>query len=409
MAIAPAVPARAQVGREGAGAVVVRNAAGADTALRWTVGPEPEVEIGGAPDDARYQFFRVVDAARLSDGRIVVADGGSLELRFYDARGAYVTAVGHEGEGPGEFRTLSGLEVGDGDTIYVFDRRLQRVSVFDTGGKLVRVLRVPVSVAPLEYVGRFTDGRWYARDEDRLVSGPAGAIQRDTARFLGFDVAFERRFAITAFAGVMTASFRAGGQTGYRRAPFSPSPAQDVFGNCLYVISGDRPEVRVFSSGGNPVLLVTLEMEPRPVSDAERSAWLDDLAAQTPEVARARLRRALEGVAMPEALPVFNDVVVDARGYIWLQEYIPQSESGRTWSGSGRRWLVLSPGGRLLGRMEMPVALTVFEIGADHVLSLWRDGLGEEFVRVYRLRARRDGRLGPPDECGAGVAWEDGG
>jgi hypothetical protein len=406
VSLAPASRAGAQVDHDSAGAAVVRNAAGADAALQWVIGPEPQVEIGGAPDDARYQLFRVAGAARLSDGRIVVADGGSFELRFYDARGTYVSAVGREGEGPGEFRLLSGLEVGEGDSIYVFDRRLQRVSVFGAGGALVRDLRVPPSAAPLEYVGRFADGRWYARDRDRLLSGPAGAIRRDTARFLGLDAAFERRFAITAFPGVMTASFRAGGRTGYRTAPFSPSPAQDVFRDCLYVVSGDKPEVRVFSSEGRPVLLVKMEAERRPVSDAQRAAWVEDLVAEVPAAANPALRQVLEGIPTPEELPVFNNVVVDAHGYIWLQEYMPQTGSGRSWSGSGRRWLVLSPGGWLLGRVEMPVALDVFAIGPDHVLGLWRDGVGEELVRLYRLRGRGDPRPRPPTQCGAGVAWD---
>src|SRR5690606_16795253 len=103
-------------GERAATDIAVRDSAGIalgeDTAAVWPEGggwhlsPEPLVEIGvldGAPED---QLFRVVGARRLGDGRIVVANSGTHELRFYDAQGRHLRSVGREGEGPGEFRGL---------------------------------------------------------------------------------------------------------------------------------------------------------------------------------------------------------------------------------------------------------------------------------------------------------------
>ena len=54
----------------------------------WRLGPTPSLDIGGADGDPDQQLFRVVDAVRLSDGRIVVANSGSNELLFFAANGS---------------------------------------------------------------------------------------------------------------------------------------------------------------------------------------------------------------------------------------------------------------------------------------------------------------------------------
>jgi hypothetical protein len=397
-----ASPALAQAEYDSAGVTIVHNPPAAGRSLDWTVGPEPQIEIGGATDDARYQLFRVVDAVRLSDGRIVVANGGSYELRFYDGSGAYVSAVGREGGGPGEFKSMWGLEVGTDDSIYVFDSELQRLSIFDVHGELVRDFSVLSSIGPLGYVGRFADGRWYVRDWDRLQPGPAGAIRRDTASYFRFDAAFGRHSLITTLPGIMTAIFRGAGSVGIRRAPFSTVPAHDVLGNCLYVVSGGDFDLRVFLSNGELVRLIRNDGELESVSEADRTGWIDDLlVTEAPEEARPQLRRFLEDIPTPEKLPVYNDVIVDAQGYIWLQEYTPLPGRGMYWSGSGRWWIVLDPTAKLLGRVEMPVALDVTEIGRDYVLGRWQDEIGEEFVRVYQLHRQRDPNIRPPLQCTA--------
>ena len=96
--------------RDSAGVTIVENVRGSwSEAQSWRLSPEPAVDIGvleGAPE---YQLFRVGGALRLDDGRIVVANGGTGELRFYDEAGSYLSASGRKGEGPGEFKRPVGI------------------------------------------------------------------------------------------------------------------------------------------------------------------------------------------------------------------------------------------------------------------------------------------------------------
>ena len=115
---------------EGAGAV------GREVEL-WRVSPTPFIEIGVREGEDAFQLDRATGSARLDDGRIVVLDGGSRQLRFFDAEGGFLTAVGDEGEGPGEFRTPTRLRRAGGDSIQVWDARLDRVSFFSIRGEFL--------------------------------------------------------------------------------------------------------------------------------------------------------------------------------------------------------------------------------------------------------------------------------
>lgn len=49
------------------------------------------------------------------------------------------------------------------------------------------------------------------------------------------------------------------------------------------------------------------------------------------------------------------------------------------------RWAVYGPDGLLVTRVATPPDGSVTHIGADFVLGVWRDDLGVERVRMYRL------------------------
>ncbi|MDE2793872.1 MAG: 6-bladed beta-propeller, partial [Gemmatimonadota bacterium] len=93
---------------DSAGIPVVRSRAPAlGSRLGWVVGEEAAVTIGTRDATDAFQLYRVGDATRLADGRIVVANAGSNELLVFDADGSHLGAWAGEGDGPGEFWDLS--------------------------------------------------------------------------------------------------------------------------------------------------------------------------------------------------------------------------------------------------------------------------------------------------------------
>jgi len=92
----------------------------------WTLGAEPTLHIGVIEGDEAYQLHDVRDAVRLPDGRVVVANQGTREVRVYAADGQFLAASGADGDGPGQWRAIANVHPVQGDTLLVVDHRLGR-------------------------------------------------------------------------------------------------------------------------------------------------------------------------------------------------------------------------------------------------------------------------------------------
>ena len=106
--------------------------------LPWRIGPEPTLSIGKLEGEEPYLLHWAGSAARLSDGRIMVGNYGSSEVRMFDASGDHMASWGGEGEGPGEFMSLSHAAPWPGDSIVAWYSSGLGVSVFDSDGNYGR-------------------------------------------------------------------------------------------------------------------------------------------------------------------------------------------------------------------------------------------------------------------------------
>ena len=84
--------------------------------------------------------------------------GQQLILRF-DSSGKQLGPIGQLGDGPGEYRSVTGLYYDRGDSLYVV-RDAYRIEVFDPGGRPVRSIKTPISgISAIVALG---DGRFLA-------------------------------------------------------------------------------------------------------------------------------------------------------------------------------------------------------------------------------------------------------
>jgi hypothetical protein len=104
------------------------------------IGTSPTVVIGTSDGPLELQFHRAISAHRLADGRIVVSNGGSSELRWFAPDGAFQLAAGRAGQGPGEFRGTPTLFPWPGDSLAAYDPSLERLSLFSASGDQGRVV-----------------------------------------------------------------------------------------------------------------------------------------------------------------------------------------------------------------------------------------------------------------------------
>lgn len=99
---------------------------------------EPTLEIGVLDGAEEYVFGSIESVVRLGDGTIAVSDPASTRISVYGTDGSFVRSWGREGDGPGEFRSLSRLYPLGRDSLMAAERYLGRVSVYDLGGTLSR-------------------------------------------------------------------------------------------------------------------------------------------------------------------------------------------------------------------------------------------------------------------------------
>jgi 6-bladed beta-propeller len=366
---------RSVVERDSAGVHIVESSSPAwRENAAWIVSPRPAVQIGAVEGNTNDQLFRVTMAKRLHDGRIVILNAGSNEMRIYSPTGGHIRSVGQEGQGPGEFRYPRTLWIGTSDTLIVGD--FERFSIFDSSGVFVRNESFGRS-APLD---RFSDGTFlrmvfapgvnpyetgYARPDYSLVRTSADAMLADTLVRLSGDETF--RFSpdgrgIAAWA-----------------APFGARRLVTLHSDHILTTDGATFEVRELDSDGSLIRIVRTPATPLPVTRQDiANLETGMLEPARDEQQRTMLNQLFAAWTYPSVQPASDQLFADSEGDTWMRHF--QAGSADT-----AEWRIFDPSGRWLGDVSLPGRLTIFEIGDDYILGLAHDDLDVEYVRLYTI------------------------
>lgn len=371
--------------RDSAGVIIVENAgAGAWEGVEgWRLAGSPALDLGSVGGDPAGQLHDVQGAVRLSDGRVIVANSGSAELRFFDAEGRHLRSVGGEGDGPGEFQNLSALGRTVSDTLVTYDWRARRLSVFGPDGGFVEAHQLQAVGNGIFFatsVGWLRNGVLVARTGQVFTPASAGGLHREPTTFLMYGPEGSLVDTLVRVPGNETYAWSGDRSIRVTRRPFGKTAVADVSPTRVAVAATDRYEVRVFGADGELRRVVRKRHEPLPVTREAFDAWLGERLARIDDPAdRKERRRNYAEIPLPDRMPAFEDLVLDVRGNLWVQEHDPPGTEAPS------RWSVFDPEGGFLGEVTMPRGFTPYEIGADYVLGRWRDELDVEHVQLYGL------------------------
>jgi hypothetical protein len=112
-------------------------------AQSWTLREELRYDPDGAAELASPGPLVVARS-----GDVYLGDFRNQRILVFDSRGRYGRALGRKGEGPGEFQGL-GRFGWLGDTLWVTDQRLGRVTFFGPDGRVLRTTTERISVPGL--------------------------------------------------------------------------------------------------------------------------------------------------------------------------------------------------------------------------------------------------------------------
>ena len=369
--------------RDSAGVRIVENARPSDgSMLGWRVDSVPSLSIGALEGDEPYLLDQVRDALTLPDGRIVVADRGSSELRVFDASGVHMESWGGRGEGPGEFNSLLEVAHWPGDSLIAWYSQSDRLSVFDSRGNFGRTL-IPGDLrnsAEVALPGGVI-----------LVSGASagGSVPGDGPSRR------QRRHAVVGAEGEFVASLGlhlgtewytsgSGNVIGIMSIPFTRAARTIAWGGLFVVAPNDTYEIRAYEPAGTLSRIVRRDhalIVPTSIhTDAEIERRVALRPPEQQDERRRGLREMFDDVPIAETFPAFDQLLADALGNLWVQEYDLPGEQR-----ANPLWTVFDPEGRALGFVETPAGMNVFEIGADYILGRATDDLGVEYVQVWSL------------------------
>jgi hypothetical protein len=173
--------------------------------------------------------------------------------------------------------------------------------------------------------------------------------------------------------------------------PLSPRAVFAVHGEEIYVAETLIPRIRVFDSTGSLQRELTWIPETTLSPDLALEEVGDLIRARAePERASLMLERA-DAFPVRDRVSDFWGFLVDERGFLWVRPYdivqhaLPSFAASVAGPGHGGEWLILSPEGVEVSRVQLPDALEPTQITEDVVVGIHRDELGVESVQVHRL------------------------
>ena len=389
--------------RDSAGVKIVENAGPAwGSGQGWKVVDSPLVDVGSKGGEAVYELDQVRGPVRLADGRLAIANAATSEVRLYDASGKHVRSVGRSGSGPGEFQQIAGIWRGPGDSLWVSDLLVRRMTVLDSaaavgrsytlgaqGGQIVPTNGKVDFAVP---TGLFADGsvlgvsqtftinqqrQGVYRDSVSVIRyGPDGAVQDTLGRFPGAEME-----QIQMNIGPQSISAPT-------PVPLGKQTAVAVGTSRVFVVQNNAWEVELRGLDGSLQILTRSPAKAGSITPSDVAAHRKELLEQMegqqmlrsmPEAIKKQFTARIDNAKYPATFPFFASLLADEEGNLWAQEAVAPTVKAQ-------RYAVVDSTGRWLGVVTMPADFRATYISSDAVYGVWKDDEGVEHLRGYPLR-----------------------
>jgi len=362
-----------------------------------------ETRIGSLMGDEVYSFGMITGAAVDDDGSIYVTDMQVPAIRKYSPDGEWLRDIGREGQGPGEYIYLMGIEKLPGQPLAILDQRNARVTLYGNGEYLTSFP---------SRSGLFTFAEMFGRDVDRntyvmatLPVGPRRAQRTANGSFYTEEESLKAWVRIDSEGTVVDTlpvpledaqgpSFILTGPGG----PYRPYTVMTLktLSPGGYVISARNDEYRICRPAEVGIFCFERSAQRLPVTAAEREQW-EEYDHWFAESAREQ-GRSWDSEPIPRTKPLLRELKTDDDGRIWVSvyaesEYVPYSAEQRA-SREGRPmleqkqapvWEVFEADGTFLGRVELPHSTSILAVRGTTLIGLQRGEYDEQYVVSFRL------------------------
>ncbi|MFN8571255.1 MAG: 6-bladed beta-propeller [Gemmatimonadaceae bacterium] len=384
-AFAPVWVAAQQV-KDSAGARIVRYGERDRARATWSVDPKPLLRIGGAAGEGPMELAQVLGVARLSDGRVVIANGGSTELRVFSPTGAFIRSIGRKGLGPGEFDGII-LMYRSADTLVVHDRQ-GRLQIYTADGTLVRSYARPTFGARgvSSTLGMLSDGASVVQGMDPVTDATSDDVTATATLGLKPPGTNEAR----AFTQIpVFERVRRGGQL---MGLFLGAVSRvAVMGERMCAGYTIRWEVQCFDRGGRLMSRTSRDVRPGRVSDADIEEFRRGYLVANRSQPEEKVKAALQMFQFADRRSAFGRFVPSPTGELWVGEFVVlesfvPGRRGTVIPEKPTTWSVLGADGSWVADVVLPARFSLLDAGRDYVAGIELDEDDVESVVLYRLR-----------------------
>jgi hypothetical protein len=351
--------------------------------------------IGGfGIDDPDYQFggLSANSLAGDADGNLYVLDADGFRVLGYGPDGSFLGSRGREGGGPGELGGSFGggprsMALGPGDTLWIDDQANQRLTLLPLAGGEPASVALPqssrglggaMSVDSAGVVGVLSTFSFSPGSAEGMPPRPIVRVGRDGQ--VG-DTLWTAPAPPTDIVRISSGGNRLMMMMSQQFAPGFHWVRFDDGGMAL--VETAAYELRVLDGSGEVERILRRNPPPRPVTEADRQAYLDSLLAPPDEEDRSNTaevrRQRAEATTFADSIPRVVEMRRDTRDRLWVG--VSEEHPGVI-----ERIDVYDRHGRLLGELrDMPLPDHFF--GDDFAAIIEEDELDVQQVHVVRLIA----------------------
>lgn len=332
---------------------------------------EEEVRIG-VRDGTGPELFGNINGLSLGPhGHIYVYERQVNEIRVFDKDGNHIHTFCREGAGPGELKSVTGIAWDPQDRLWIIDGGNSRYSVFDTTGTLIKDYLRPVALYSAQWVGGFDNsGHFY---DQTYLQEPSDHLRQALIQYDPVSQS-EHRIPLPDFT---SQSARLGSM--WLPVPFARELKMrfDPAGYIWYGVN-DEYEIKRMGFDGETISIIQGPREARSLTRAERDSVRSYIQLLVTQYGQYGLQ--YKESIIPRAMPIYEGIYINEEGSeIWVKLIEPENAQAA--------FDVFNRSGQYLGEAlsDIPIAASPAPIiRGDEIWLITTDELDVPYV----VRAR---------------------
>lgn len=335
----------------------------------WAVGPLVEAELEATSGDDVF-LSRVWDIGVDSRGRVYLIDVAEAGIVALNPDLTHDRTIGREGEGPGEFSYPILIQLLPGDSLVVWDPRLQRSTVFSARSDEPASVHSPGTQERIDAGWRLPGSvRYIARSSPAYRTNASDEGRTQVLRFVREEGGRLVDDVLVEYPDDEGLVFRREGLVAVGPHPFGHESFVEILAGERIVHAGSHSlEVRIIDLQGQVESAFAYETRPIRVTGDELDEAVEGLDDRLGSVLRQ---------GAPYVWPTLTGLVVDDEDRIWLG--IRKADRLVV------EWAAFAEDGVHLLSVDLPAQFEVHAVRGGRIFGVATDELDVPRVMAYRL------------------------